>query len=737
MTGRDIMGINYNQENHVFTLHTAHTTYQMKVDAFGFLLHTYYGGKISGNMDYLLTYYDRGFSGNPYDVGADRTYSMDVLPQEYPVMGTGDYRNSALVIHSADESECCDLRYMSHRIYKGKYGLKGLPAVYASEDEAQTLEIILEDSVSRVQVKLLYGVLEREDIITRSAEISNCGTDSIVVEKAASACLDFVTGDYDLLSFWGRHVMERNLQRREIAHGSFCIGSRRGTSSHQYNPAVILAGKNTTEEHGSCYGLVFVYSGNFVCEAEKDQFDQTRVLMGLHSDLFHYSLEQGETLVVPETILGYTDKGLGQLSTQFHRCIMEHICRGRYRDLPRPVILNSWEAAYFDFDGETICRLAKDAAALGIDMVVMDDGWFGKREDDNSGLGDWQVNERKLGCTLAQLIEKVNGYGVKFGIWIEPEMVSEDSALYREHPDWALQIPGRKPVRARNQLVLDFSREDVREAVFEAICGVLDQGNIEYIKWDMNRSISDVHSMKNRQGKVAYDYVLGVYDFLEKLIKRYPDMLIEGCSGGGGRFDAGMLYYTPQIWCSDNTDALDRVLIQYGTSFLYPVSAVAAHVSAVPNHQTGRSVSLRTRGVAAMAGAFGYELDPGKLTGEEKEEIRKQVRRYKRHEELIRKGHYYRLSDPFQDAYAAWQFTSENGDRALLNVVMLEAHGNMPVIYVKPRGLNADMVYEDADTGKRYYGSALMEAGMPMPMEPGEYLAWQVELAVKPEESPS
>lgn len=730
------MGIYYQQENRIFTLHTTHTTYQMKVDAFGFLLHMYYGGKISGNMDYLLTYYDRGFSGNPFDVGADRTYSLDVLPQEYPVMGMGDYRNSALIIRNGDESECCDLRYKSHRIYKGKYGLKGLPAVYASEDGAQTLEILLEDSVSGVQVKLLYGVLEKEDIITRSAEISNCGTAGIVVEKAASACLDFVTGDYELLSFWGRHVMERNLQRREIAHGSFGIGSRRGTSSHQYNPAVILAGKNTTEEHGNCYGLVFVYSGNFMCEAEKDQFEQTRVLMGLHSDLFHYSLEPGETLTVPETILGYTDKGLGQLSILFHRCIMEHICRGGYRDLPRPVILNSWEAAYFDFDGETICRLAKDAAALGIDMVVMDDGWFGKREDDNSGLGDWQVNQRKLGCTLKELTEKVNGFGVKFGLWIEPEMVSEDSSLYREHPDWALQTPGRKPVRGRNQLVLDFTRKDVRDAVFKAICGVLDQGNIEYIKWDMNRSISDVYSMQDKQGKVAYDYVLGVYDFLEKLIKRYPDMLIEGCSGGGGRFDAGMLYYTPQIWCSDNTDALDRVLIQYGTSFLYPVAAVGAHVSAVPNHQTGRSVSLHTRGVTAMAGAFGYELDPGELTDEERDEIRRQIRQYKKHEELIRKGDYFRLSDPFQDTYAAWQFTSKDKDRVLLNVVMLEVHGNMPVTYVKLRGLQGDMVYEDVDTGKRYYGSALMEAGMPMPMEPGEYLAWQVELTAKAKSHP-
>ena len=722
------MGIHYQQENRVFTLNTAHTTYQMKVDAFGFLLHLYYGGRISGSMDYLLTYCDRGFSGNPFDVGGDRAYSLDVLPQEYPALGTGDYRNSALVIRNGDESECCDLRYISHRIYKGKYRLKGLPAVYASEEEAETLEILLGDSVSGVQVKLLYGVLEEEDILTRSAEISNCGESGIVVEKAASACLDYVTGDYELLSFWGRHVMERHLQRREIAHGSFEIGSRRGTSSHQYNPAVILAEKDTTETHGGCCGLVFVYSGNFMCQAEKDQFGQTRVLMGLQSDLFHYSLEPGETLAVPETILGYSDEGLGRLSIQFHRCILRHICRGKYRDQPRPVILNSWEAAYFDFNGETICRLAREASSLGIDMVVMDDGWFGKREDDNSGLGDWQVNERKLGCTLSELVEKVNACGVKFGIWIEPEMVSEDSVLYREHPDWALGIPGRKPVRSRNQLVLDFSREDVREAVFEAICGVLDQGNIEYVKWDMNRSISEVYSMQGQQGKVAYDYVLGVYDFLEKLTRRYPDMLIEGCSGGGGRFDAGMLYYTPQIWCSDNTDAPDRIRIQYGTSFLYPISAVGAHVSAVPNHQTGRSVSLRARATVAMAGTFGYELDPGKLTEEEKEEVRVQVRQYKKYQELIRKGDYYRLSDPFRDAYAAWQFTSENADRALVCVVMLEVHGNMPVTYVKLRGLQRDLIYEETRTGKRYYGSALMEAGLPMPLEQGEYTAWQMEL---------
>ena len=707
---------------------TAHTSYQMKVDDFGFLLHLYYGGRVYGNMDYLLTCYDRGFSGNPSDVGNDRTYSMDVLPQEYPVMGIGDFRNSALIIRNSDGSDCCDLRYVGHETKKEKYRLPGLPAVYADSGEAETLEIYLEDKVNGVRVTLLYGVLAEADIITRSAVIENRGESGVTVGKAASACLDFLTGSYDMLSFYGRHTMERNLQREEIRHGTYAIGSRRGASSHQYNPAVILAERNTTEDTGSCYGLVFVYSGNFLCEAERDQYDQTRILMGLQSDLFHYPLKKGEKLVVPETILSYSDQGLGALSARFHHCIGEHLCRGKYRNEPRPILLNSWEAAYFTFDGNTILKLAESAADLGIDMIVMDDGWFGKREDDNSGLGDWHVNEKKLGCSLRELTEKVNNAGVSFGIWIEPEMVSEDSELYRQHPDWALRIPGREPVRCRNQLVLDFSRVEVREYIFEQICGILDQGKIEYVKWDMNRSIVDVSSMETCQGRVTYDYMIGVYDFLEKLLQRYPDMLIEGCSGGGGRFDAGMLYYTPQIWCSDNTDALDRLRIQYGTSFFYPASTVGSHVSAVPNHQTGRSVSLHTRGVVAMAGTFGYELDPAKLSEEEKTAVREQIRQYKNWEELIRRGSYHRLTNPFSDTCAAWMFVSEKKDRALVSVVMLEMHGNMTVSYVKMRGLEPQAVYRDTENGRRYFGADLMQAGLPMPVEFKEYPAYQIEL---------
>ena len=724
------MGIVYSKSDRTFTIQTKNTTYQMQVDPYGFLLHLYYGKKTDGScMDYLLTYYDRGFSGNPFDAGDDRTYSMDALPQEYPSYGTGDYRSTALIVENADGSTACDLRYRSHHIFNGKYKIPGLPAVYADETESQTLEIVMEDAVTGVEVTLQYGVLPDYDVITRSEKIVYRGEGKICIRKAQSACLDFVQGKYDLLTFYGRHAMERTMQREPVTHGSHVIGSVRGTSSHQYNPMMILADEHTTDQYGNCYAMSFVYSGNFKGETLKDQFGQTRALMGLQDEMFSYPLAEGETFYTPEVLLTFSGSGMNLLSQNLHRCIRQHICRGKYKESVRPVLVNSWEAAYFDFDGDTLYELAKEAKNAGIDMLVLDDGWFGKRDDDNSGLGDWFVNEKKLGGTLGDLIKKINDLGVKFGIWVEPEMISEDSDLYREHPDWALTIPGRNPVHARNQLVLDFSRKEVVDHIFDQICKVLDQGNIEYVKWDMNRSLMDVFSRGTEdQGRVMYDYVLGLYDFLERIVTRYPDLLIEGCSGGGGRFDAGMMYYTPQIWCSDNTDALDRLQIQYGTSFGYPVSAVGSHVSAVPNHQTGRITSLHTRGVVAMAGTFGYELNLGKLSEEEKQEIRLQVEEYRKFAPLIQTGLYYRLSDPAREEYAAWAFVSEDQKEVLLNVVLQEIHGNMTVNYVKLQGLKCSAIYRDTETGKIYNGAALMEAGIPMPVEMGEFKAYQMHL---------
>ena len=714
------MALIYNPNKRIFTLHTKHSTYQMQVDSLGYLLHLYYGAKNNGSMEYVLTYADRGFSGNPYAAGADRTYSLDALPQEFPTLGTGDYRNIALNIKGDNGVEGVNLLYKRHEIRKGKYVLNGLPAVWAKEEEAQTLEIVLADEAAQVEVHLLYGVLEDVDVITRSVVIKNIGTGSVTIEKASAACLDFVSGDYDVLRFYGRHAMERNLERTPLGHGTICFGSRRGTSSHQYNPAVILAEHGATEDSGACYGMLMVYSGNFLCEAEKDQFEQTRLLMGLNEELFSYPLAAGETFTVPEVILSYSANGLSELSQQYHKCIRDHVCRSKYVHESRPVLINSWEAAYFDFTGDTIVDLAKEAASLGIDMVVMDDGWFGKRDDDNSSLGDWYVNEKKLGGSLSELIRRVHEQGVKFGIWIEPEMVNEDSDLYRVHPDWAIQISGRKPIRSRNQLLLDFSRKEVRDQVFEQICAVLDQGEIDYVKWDMNRSMADVYA-----GNLTYDYVLGVYDFMERLTSRYPDLLLEGCSGGGGRFDAGMLYYSPQIWCSDNTDAINRTRIQYGTSFFYPVSAVGAHVSAVPNHQTGRVTNLNTRGVTAMAGTFGYELNPALLSEEEKQTIREQIQTYKKYERLINEGTYWRLSNPFEDEVSAWMSVSREQDRALVSVVRLVSEANPATVYIRLRGLKPDAVYLEENSGKQYFGAALMAAGIPLPAFTHEYEAYQ------------
>lgn len=721
------MSIQFDEKSRIFRLTTQNSSYQMKIDKYGFLLHLYYGKRTEQNAEYVLQFADRGFSGNPYDVGNDRTYSLDILPQEFPCRGNGDYRNISLLLENADGSANCDLRYISHEIRAGKYSLPGLPAVYAEEGEADSLEIVLRDTVSGAEVVLLYGVLPEQDIITRSAIVKNIESECFFVTKAASACLDFLTGDFDIISFYGRHAMERNFERTHVGHHTFSIGSRRGTSSHQYNPMMILADAAATEDTGSCYAMSLLYSGGFEGSVEKDQMNQTRMILGLQPEQLRYPVKRGDLFVIPEVMMSYSQEGFGLLSYNLHRCIRQHVCRGKWKTAVRPVLINSWEASYFDINAENLFQLAKEASQLGMDMLVMDDGWFGKRDDDNSGLGDWFVNEKKLGMPLCELVDKINAFGIKFGIWFEPEMISEDSDLYRRHPDWVMAVPERCPVRGRNQLVLDFSRKEVVDEVYTQMCGILSHCHIEYIKWDMNRSICDVYShATEEQGKVLYDYVLGVYDLLERLHTDYPEILIEGCSGGGGRFDAGMLYYTPQIWCSDNTDAVDRVYIQYGTSYGYPISAVGAHVSAVPNHQTGRSTSLDTRGIVAMSGTFGYELDLAKLSGGEKDKIREQIACYKKLAPLILNGRYYRLTDPFTNEIAAWQYVSEDKGEILFNAVQLAVHGNMTPVYVRLKGLEKGVFYRDEQTGTVYPSDILMEIGIPLQSEMQEYQSFQM-----------
>ena len=726
------MSLIVDEATRTFTLHTRHTTYQMQADRYGYLLHLYYGRRAEGHMGYLVTYCDRsGMCGCPHDV-ADRTYSLDVLPQEFPFQGAGDMRSPLLVVRGADGTFGCDLRYRSFEVRDGKYGLPGLPAAYGEKDDgAQTLSVTLADERLGLEVELLYGVLPAYDVITRAAVVRNRGTGRVTVERLQSACIDLVSGDFDLITLDGRHAMERRPTRRPVENGAMSVGSRRGMSSNQYNPMLVLCDRDATETSGRAWSMSFVYSGGFLAEAERDQFEQTRVQMGLMDDLFSYPLEPGEQIVAPEVIMTFSPAGLERVSHNLHRCIRERVCRGPWRDSPRPVLINSWEACYFDFTGDRLVELARKAADLGLDMLVMDDGWFGARSDDHRGLGDWVPNMDKLGGTVADLARRVNECGLGFGIWVEPEMVNEDSDLFRAHPDWALSVPGKDPVLGRDQLVLDLGRPEVRDNLFQQLCAVLDQGGIEYVKWDYNRSIVDVHSrVATDQGKVLYDYVLGLYDLLERVRTRYPDLLIEGCSAGGGRFDAGMLYYTPQIWTSDNTDARNRLTIQYGTSFGYPCSAVGAHVSACPNEITGRTVPLGARGTVAMAGgAFGYELDLLELNERACELVRTQVATYRKIESLVREGLYYRLSDPTADDVAAWEFVSADGSEALVCAVVLRVEGYGKANYVVPRGLTPGATYRMASNGTEFSADALMDMGLPLtvPSSPYENFMYRFE----------
>ena len=717
------MAIIVDEKTGLFQLITDNTEYQMKADKYGVLKHLWYGEKTGCDMEYLQSYPDVGFSGNIYDAGNDRTYSLDTLPLEYACDGVGDYRiTGAAAVHS-DGSCALDLRYKSYRISKGKYSIKGLPAVYADESESETLEIVLKDKYSDIEVTLRYGVLPKLDIITRCASAANNTNEPVILTKAASLCLDIPHGEWEWVHFHGRHAMERLTERMPLCHGIQESSSKRGTSSHHQNPTVLLCSPDCTETSGSCIGAALMYSGSFQTKIQLDQMEQVRLVMGINPELFRWELKPSEVFDTPEVIMSYSGNGMEKLSHNFHKVIREHVCRGKYKLAERPVLINNWEATYFDFNEEKILKIAEQAAALGVDMLVLDDGWFGKRDDDCSGLGDWSVNEKKLCGGLGSLAEKIKKMGMKFGLWFEPEMVSEDSELYRTHPEWAIQIPSRKPIRSRYQLVLDMTNPEVREYLFNSISKILRSAGISYVKWDMNRSICDLYTpclSAEDQGEISHRYVLGLYELLERLTSEFPDVLFEGCSGGGGRFDAGMLYYCPQIWCSDDTDAYERTKIQYGTSFFYPVSAVGSHVSAVPNHQTGRTTPIETRAVTAMAGSFGYELDLNTLSDSEKQEVREQITRFKKYGRLIHNGLYYRLSDPMNDKFAVWEFVSEDKKEVLVNGVIFRTEPNRTQYLIKLRGLLPDADYRLDDSGGVYKGSALMNGGILLPKSWGD-----------------
>lgn len=708
------MGIQFDTATSTFTLQTARTTYRMRVDERGRLLHMYYGRRIGrGDLRELYPPADHGFSPDYYPCRLRRGVSPDVLPQEYTGCNVGDFRLSCLVVRDGMTGAAgADFLYDSHEITPGKYPLEGLPCAHDEDSEAETLYIRMKDPLTGLVLVLLYGVFAHQDVITRAVRLENAGTAPLRLEKAASACLDLPFGDWDLVHFHGRHAMERKMERTPLPHAITTVSSTRGASSHHHNPFVILCDHTATEDHGLCYGVMPVYSGSHRTDIEVDQNGLTRLVTGLHDERFSWQLEPGESFTAPEVLLCCTPDGLGDLSRHYHTFLRRNICRSPFRYARRPVLINNWEATYFDFNTESICRIAEKAASLGVEMMVLDDGWFGKRDDDNTGLGDWFVNEKKLPGGLQPLIERVNALGMKFGLWVEPEMVSEDSDLYRAHPDWALTLPGRTPAMGRNQLVLDMGRPEVVDYLTQRLSTLLRENHIEYIKWDMNRNMSDVYSRAlppERQGETAHRYMLGVYKLLDRLTTAFPHVLFEGCAGGGGRFDAGMLCYFPQIWCSDNTDAIERLSIQHGTSFGYPVSCMGAHVSACPNHQTGRTVPLWTRAVVAMSGTFGYELDLGRLTDEECDQVRDQIKTFLRYYDVIQNGAYYRLSDPDrQPRYVAWQTVTPT--ESLVSLVLTHPEANARPLHLCLKGLEEDALYK-VDELNVYGVTATPESG--------------------------
>jgi alpha-galactosidase len=718
------MGIYFDSEQKTFHLHANHTSYVIKIVREGYLAHMYWGKKIKKyHESNPILYVNRGFSPNP-DPG-DRTFSLDTIPHEYPAYGNGDFRSPAYQIQLENGSTITDLRYSSHHIFKGKKKLTGLPSTYVeNESEADTLVIVLVDELIGLQAELSYTIYNELDAITRTVQLRNNGSESLKILRVLSASVDFRDNEYDLLSLYGAHTNERNLERRPLCTGIQVIESRRGASGPQQDPFFALLRKNTTEDQGEVFAFNFVYSGNFMAQIEVDPFQNTRASIGLNPFDFTWLLKPEESFQAPEAVMVYSSCGLGGMSATFHELYRTRLCRGKHRDLLRPILINNWEATYFNFNEEKIKKLARESRALGIELLVLDDGWFGKRDNDKSSLGDWVVDKRKLPNGLGGLSKYVQSLGMEFGLWFEPEMVSEDSRLYREHPDWCLHVPGRPRTTGRGQLVLDLSRTDVCEYIIESVSAILYSAPISYVKWDMNRHMTEIGSSllpPNRQRETAHRYMLGLYQVLETITSRFPDILFEGCSSGGGRFDAGMLYYMPQTWASDNTDAISRLKIQYGTSLVYPPITIGAHVSEVPNKQLGRITPLETRGYTAMSGNLGYELDITKLLETDKKEIKEQIALYKDIRHLIQFGLFYRILSPFETNETAWLFTSLSRDEAAVFYFRILAVPAAPVRTLKLKGLQPNFLYQDDETKKVFGGDDLMYTGITLPNMKGDF----------------
>ncbi|MFA6816019.1 MAG: alpha-galactosidase [Lentisphaeria bacterium] len=712
------MSILFESKNRIFKLDTQDTTYVIQINPYNRICHLYYGAKISEFENLFQIYNFKNFSTPPSTTGELNSVSHDQLMQEYSGANTGDFRSTAIAIQTTNGAYAADYRYTSYKITNDTPSLTSLPCAFRADNpEVQTLEIHSIDPSTQTECILYYTVFPECNTIVRSVKLKNNGLKPVIIQKIFSAQLDLPDHHYDFINFFGSWGRERHPDRTPLHHGSQNVASLRGSSSHQNNPAIILAQPTTTETRGDAYGFVLAYSSNFIANVECDQSNSSRVLLGINPEMFAWNLTPGEEFETPQAFLTFSNQGLGQMSRNFHDFMRNHWISPRWSAVERPILINNWEATTFHFDAEKILNIAKSAAKLGIEMFVLDDGWFGHRDDDKSSLGDWFVYSKKI-SDMGKLVEQINALGLKFGLWFEPEMISEDSELYKTHPDWVLEIPGRKRSICRTQYMLDMSREDVIEYLFNSMAALLKNINIEYVKWDMNRNLTEVFSKilpANQQGEIFHRNVLGVYQLYSRLLQELPDLLIEGCASGGGRFDAGILRYSPQIWCSDDSDAIERLEIQGGTSFFYPPSSMGAHVSACPNHQTFRKCPFQTRGDVAFAGTFGYELDPGILSEDEQNQIKQQIKNYHQYHDLVANGDYFRLTNIFEHPnLEAWQFVRKDKSESIATVILRRNHPAHSPFILKLQGLNPKTLYAITTPSEtiKLYGDTLMNAGI-------------------------
>ncbi|WP_213620453.1 alpha-galactosidase [Paenibacillus sp. J22TS3] len=691
----------------------------------GQLEHLYYGKSIK-----YLDHYDRFIerSYRPVSVGeftGDLIHSLESIKQEFPSSGSGDFREPAVEILQEDGSHVMEFRYSSFEVLAGKPYIPNLPATFCKDSQdAQTLRITLTDDLTGATAILTYTIFNNLPVIARSVSITNLGEDPIRVNRLMSASLDLPDSEFEIIQLSGAWGRERHLSRRPIRPGIQAIGSTRGISSHVHNPFLLLCRPGTQEHWGEAYAVNLVYSGNFLALAEVDAYSITRLQAGVHPDKFCWTLNPGECFYSPEAILVYSDRGFNGVSQAYHSLYNKHLIRGNWAELERPVLMNNWEGTYFDFTEQQILEIARQASELGIELMVLDDGWFGRRNDDTSSLGDWFVNPDKLPNGISYLAEQINRLGMKFGLWFEPEMVSPDSHIHRDHPEWVVGAPGRTRKQGRHQYVLDFSQPEVVNYLFDLMDEVLSSANIEYVKWDMNRCISEAYSSglgSDRQGEFFHRYIMGVYALYDKLIAKHPKILFESCASGGGRFDPGMLYYAPQTWTSDNSEAIERLKIQYGTSMAYPLSTMGAHVSSIPNHQIGRTAPLQTRGHVAFFGVLGYELNPLQLTDSDRKIIKEQIQTYKRYRRLISKGTFYRLQSPFEGNEIAWMTVDDNADQALVGWYQVLSRPNEPYWRLRLTALCPEEIYYVEELNSYYSGSELMNVGLLLTPHPSDH----------------